>query len=127
MRSSGLTHQRAKALRGAMTAPELLLWVRLRGRAPDRPTFRRQHPLGPYVLDFYCSKARLAVEVDGQSHDLGDRPAHDVARTRYLESHGVRVLRYRAGEVMADPNGVANAIVDAARGLVSSCPLSQLR
>ena len=98
-----------------MTPPELLLWVRLRHRTPGLPTFRRQHPFPPYILDFYCVSAKLAVEIDGQSHGMGDRPAHDERREQYLIEHGVRVLRYQAELVMHDPNGVAQAIFDAAR------------
>ena len=98
-----------------MTPPEILLWSRLRVRAPGRPAFRRQHPLGPYILDFYCPKASLAIEIDGQGHGMGDRPERDVARQDFLERQGLRVLRYHASEVMTDPNGVAQSIVDAAR------------
>jgi very-short-patch-repair endonuclease len=80
------------------------------------PSFRRQHPFPPYILDFYCRSASLAVEIDGQSHGMGDRPEHDVRRDQYLTEQGVRVLRYPAELVMRDPNGVAQAIFDAARG-----------
>jgi very-short-patch-repair endonuclease len=76
--------------------------------------FRRQHPFGPYILDFYCARARLVVEVDGQSHGVGDAPAHDQRRDAFLVAQGLRVMRYQASEVMADPNGVAQAIVEAA-------------
>ena len=107
---------RAKTLRRELTRPEVLLWARLKHRAPGQPIFRRQHPYGPYVLDFYCPAARLAIEVDGQSHGMGDRPEGDLKRDAYLLREGVRPLRYQASEVLADPNGVANGIVDAARG-----------
>ena len=59
---------RARAMRKAMTAPEVMLWSRLRGRDGERPTFRRQHPFRSFILDFYCPSVRLAVEVDGASH-----------------------------------------------------------
>jgi very-short-patch-repair endonuclease len=114
MRTASLTHGRAKSMRNALTPPELALWVRLRTRGEGQPVFRRQHPFGPYVLDFYCAKARLAIEVDGQSHDMGDRHAHDAGRDAYLDGKGVRVMRYRAVEVMVDPDGVAQAIIEAA-------------
>jgi very-short-patch-repair endonuclease len=67
MRRTLITN-RARAMRKAMTEPEVMLWSRLRGRGPDRPTFRRQHPFGSMILDFYCPAARLAVEVDGATH-----------------------------------------------------------
>ena len=115
MRSAAITHRRARALRGSMTPPEVLLWVRSRARAEGQPIFRRQHPFGPYILDFYCAKARLAVEIDGQSHEMGGRPGHDVRREAFIAAQGVRLLRYRASEVMADPNGVGEAIMATAR------------
>ncbi|RYB05373.1 DUF559 domain-containing protein [Lichenibacterium ramalinae] len=74
-----LTVARARRLRRAMTPPELRLWSALR-RRPEGRKFRRQHPLGPYVLDFYCDEARLGVEVDGLAHDLGSAPARDRMR-----------------------------------------------
>src|SRR4051794_14180146 len=65
MRAPRKTTINAQNLRRTMSAPEAQLWSRLRQRAPDRPTFRRQHPIGPFVLDFFCARAQLAIEVDG--------------------------------------------------------------
>ena len=85
--------------------------TRLRGRDPDRPRFRRQHPLGRYILDFYCHAARLDVEIDGSVHwDEGVR-AHDVARDQWLESQGICVLRIPASRVYADLGGALDAIL----------------
>ena len=79
-----LTHEgsvsRARILRRALTPPEARLWVHLRRRALDGLKFRRQHPAGVYVLDFYCAEAMLAVEVDGESHE--GRGEYDARRTR---------------------------------------------
>jgi len=83
-----------------MSAPEARLWSRLRERTPDRPSFRRQHPVGPYVLDFYCVKAQLAIEIDGQSHDMGEHPHHDLRRDAWLREHGITVIRIAAKEVI---------------------------
>jgi very-short-patch-repair endonuclease len=55
-----------------MTPPEAALWSRLRGREPGRPSIRRQHPIGPYILDFYCATLSLAIEIDGEVHSTGD-------------------------------------------------------
>ena len=88
--------------------------------------FRRQHPYGPYILEVYCARARLVVEVDGQSHGMGDRPRRDERRDRFLEAQGLRVMRYPATEVMADPYGVAQSILEAAewsQGSKAACPL----
>jgi very-short-patch-repair endonuclease len=93
-----------------MSFPEMLLWQRLRG-APDGVAFRKQHPIDPYVADFYCSKSRLVIEVDGEAHNRGDRPRRDEARAAFLHERGYRVLRIAAEEVLKDPDGVAASIV----------------
>lgn len=97
-----------------MTPPEVALWVRLRARQPGSPRFRRQHPIGPYILDFYCASAKLAIEVDGLAHDTAGRPERDRKRDAYLARAGITVLRVAAADVMRDPNEVANGIVLAA-------------
>jgi very-short-patch-repair endonuclease len=103
----------AKRLRREMTAPEIALWQALRRNAAGL-RFRRQYPAGPYVLDFYCASARLAIEVDGEAHDRGERPAKDAARDTWLRSQGIRVLRYAAKDVLTNLDGVASHILQAA-------------
>jgi very-short-patch-repair endonuclease len=83
----------------------------LRWREPGTPVFRRQHPIGPYVLDFFCAKANLAVEIDGISHDMGDRPQRDERRDAWLKRHGVTVMRISARELMQSVDEAADAIV----------------
>jgi very-short-patch-repair endonuclease len=73
----------AKRLRRAMTPPEIALWLALR-RSDNGLRFRRQQAAGDYVLDFYCAPAKLAIEVDGEVHERGDRPARDARRDRWL-------------------------------------------
>jgi very-short-patch-repair endonuclease len=90
----------AREMRKNLTPPEARLWNALRGRALDGLKFRRQHPIGPFVLDFYCVNARLAVEVDGSIHTLGDNPTRDDSRDRWLERHGITVLRIEARHVL---------------------------
>jgi very-short-patch-repair endonuclease len=87
-----------------------MLWTRLRGRRPDKPTFRRQHPFGQIILDFYCPAARLAVEVDGRTHWDDEARAKDAARDRWLLSKGISVLRVPASRIYADLGGVADGI-----------------
>src|ERR1700723_2149269 len=96
MRAPTKTIRNAQSLRRGLSVPEVRLWNRLRARNRGQPIFRRQHPMGPYILDFYCAKARLAIEVDGVSHDMGDRPFRDVRRDAWLEKHGVTVVRIPA-------------------------------
>ncbi|HZF43053.1 MAG TPA: maleylacetoacetate isomerase [Sphingomonadaceae bacterium] len=91
----------ARELRRGMTAPELKLWRELRLR-PDGLKFRRQHPVGPYVLDFYCPAARVAIEVDGAAHGMGDQPRRDDERTRWLAAQGIRVVRVAGVDVSRD-------------------------
>jgi very-short-patch-repair endonuclease len=105
----------SRRLRREMTPPEVLLWVRLRPLRAQGVRFRRQHPVGPYVLDFYCAESRLAVEVDGFAHLTEDRPLRDAKRDGWLEAQGVRVMRVAAAEVMADPDGIAQGVYLAAR------------
>jgi very-short-patch-repair endonuclease len=108
------TVRRARELRSAMTLPEVLLWVQLRrGQAGAR--FRRQHPIGPYILDFYCDDAKLAVEVDGAGHSMGDQPRLDDRRDAWLATKGIRVLRLPAKEVLDNLESVVATIAQAAR------------
>lgn len=109
--------KRAKRLRREMSPPEVLLWQRLRRRSDQRPPFRRQHPLGPYILDFYCHAGSLAVEVDGYVHSTGDHGARDEQKDRYLRSQGLEVLRLSAADVMANPDEVADGVIRLAVGL----------
>jgi very-short-patch-repair endonuclease len=99
---------RARTLRQIETPPEDLLWLALRNGQIGGMKFRRQHPVGPYVVDFFCHSAKLVVEVDGMSHD--DKAAGDAARTNLLESQGLRILRVTNEDVMRDLDAVTRAI-----------------
>jgi very-short-patch-repair endonuclease len=88
----------------------------LRQREPGKPVFRRQHPIGRYVLDFYCAKARLAIELDGASHDLGNRPQRDSRRDAWLRERGIRVLRIPVTE-LREIDQAADAVVRMATAL----------
>jgi 3-isopropylmalate/(R)-2-methylmalate dehydratase small subunit len=90
---------RARKLRRSLSKPEAILWSELKKR-PSGLKFRKQHPAGPYTLDFYCAAARLCVEIDGESHERGDRPTGDAERDRFLKRHRVDVLRLPAREVL---------------------------
>jgi very-short-patch-repair endonuclease len=118
MRAPPQTIAHARRLRRALSPPEARLWNRLRERAPGLPTFRRQHPIGPYVLDFYCAKARLAIEIDGMSHDIGDQPLRDIRRNEWLQARGVTVMRIAADDVMRALDETADGIVRMATALI---------
>ncbi len=94
-----------------MTPPEVRLWLRLRQPGENLPRFRRQHPLDPYILDFYCPTAKLCVEVDGWGHNMGAQPGRDERRDALLDEQGIATLRITAADVLADPDGVADGIV----------------
>ncbi|MGD1037465.1 MAG: DUF559 domain-containing protein [Roseiarcus sp.] len=128
MRAPIETIANARRLRRNLSAPEARLWIRLRVRTPGTPAFRRQHPIGPYVLDFYCAKARLAVEIDGMSHDMGDRPERDVRRDAWLKARGVTVMRIAAGEAMARIDETADGILRMAAAMIEAdVPTAALR
>jgi very-short-patch-repair endonuclease len=113
------TAELARKLRQAMSLPEMLVWSRIKIREPGKAAWRRQYPIGPYVLDFYCAKARLAVEIDGASHDHGDRPEKDERRTRWLETQGLLVMRIPAADVLRDPEDVVEGLLNLARDRVA--------
>jgi very-short-patch-repair endonuclease len=103
------TKENARKLRRSMSLPEVLLWRELRKRL-DGVQFRRQHPAGSYVLDFFCATANLAIEVDGEAHNRGDRPERDIARDDWLTRQDIRVMRVTANEVLKNLDGVLQAI-----------------
>ena len=100
----------AKRLRKEMTPPEIGLWFALR-RNEAGLRFRKQHAVDNYVLDFYCAPARLAVEVDGEAHNRGDRPTRDTVRDAWLVSQGLRVLRYPAIDILSNLDDVVRQIM----------------
>jgi very-short-patch-repair endonuclease len=91
-------------MRREPTPAEKVLWDVLRGRGLDGLRFRRQHPVGRFVLDFYCPIHKLAVEVDGEVHDA--QQERDAERTAVIEAHGYRVIRFRNEEVLDNLPGV---------------------
>ncbi len=95
------TVKRARKLRSEMNLPETLLWKELSQR-PGGFKFRRQHPAGPYVLDFYCAAVRLAIEVDGMAHDGAVAARSDERRTAYLRELHVAIMRVPAKKLLAD-------------------------
>ena len=102
--------KRARKLRREMTLPEVLLWRLLRGQ-PMGIKFRKQHPIQNYVLDFYCAEKRLAIEIDGITHDMGDRPKRDARRDASLQALGIETVRIAAADILRDVESAADAIV----------------
>lgn len=105
------TVKRARQLRSEMSVPERLLWRQLRAR-PGGFKFRRQHPAGVYVLDFYCARISLAVEVDGWARDSAETIARDRRRSAFLQSQGIATTRIPAKAVLEDVEAVVVRLVE---------------
>lgn len=120
--ADGKSFERARAFRSSLTPPEARLWVRLRKHHLRDLRFRRQHPIGPYILDFYNARAKLAVEVDGAFHDHPDRTAHDRRRTEWLAQRGIRVIRVAATDVRDHLDSVLDFIARTALERQTAAP-----
>ncbi|WP_274532715.1 endonuclease domain-containing protein [Devosia sp. Root413D1] len=105
MRASSKSYSSAKRMRRDMPLPEVILWQLLRGGKVHGLRFRRQHPVGPFVLDFYCAERKLAIEVDGRAHDNTERVGQDERRTMWLNNQGIRVIRFMASDIL-DPEAL---------------------
>jgi very-short-patch-repair endonuclease len=101
-------------MRRAMTPAEMRLWLRLSRRQLAGLRFRRQAPLGPYIVDFFCPERKLVIELDGDHHGHDGTAARDAERTAWLERGGLRVIRFTNEDVMRNLDGVYDAIVAAA-------------
>ena len=97
-------------MRGDMTDAEKMLWKHLRRKNLDGYRFRRQHPVDRYVLDFYCPALKLAVELDGAQHYTKEGRTRDDKRTAWLQTQGIRVLRFRNTEVVTNMDAVIEEI-----------------
>lgn len=111
MKADPRAREFAHKMRGELTDAETILWSRLQGRRLNGWRFRRQHPVGPFIADFACARARLIVEVDGATHSSNQERAYDDERTRYLEAQSWSVLRVWNSDVYDNLNGVLNTII----------------
>jgi cyclase len=104
--ASRFIFENAKALRKNMTDAEQILWGYLKAK-PNGFKFRRQHPLGIYIADFYCHKLKLVIELDGSVHDNEEVKKNDVLRQKLIEEDGLNVIRFTNKEVM---NNIQNVL-----------------
>jgi very-short-patch-repair endonuclease len=111
MATSEAVKSNARLLRKAMTDAERRLWNELRLRQVEGLKFRRQFPIGRYIVDFACPERKLIIEVDGGQH--ADQESYDTERTRWLESRGFRVLRFWNNEIQMNLEGVKESIYNA--------------
>ena len=104
---------KARQLRKDRSLPEVLLWRELK---QSEMKFRQQHPIGAYVVDFYCAAAKACFEIDGIAHDMGKRPEHDARKDAWIEGQGYRIVRIPASDVLKSPAEAADAIVRLCQG-----------
>jgi very-short-patch-repair endonuclease len=100
--------KRARTLRRDMTEAERKLWTRIRNRQLERTKFVKQSPIGPYIADFAARSLKLVIELDGGQHN----EAKDAARTKLIEAHGYRVIRFWNNDVMENIDGVLETIAN---------------
>ena len=105
-----LLKERARQLRQNMTPGEITLWKHLKGKQMCGYDFERQRPIDQFIVDFYCKKLMLAIEIDGFSHDSKEAQEHDLERQARLESLGVQFLRFREEDVCREVEGVLRVI-----------------
>ena|SRR5665647_688675 len=108
--ANGSTYENARYLRQVKTAAEEKLWQSLRNRKVMNLKFRRQHPFGNYVLDFYCHEKKLCVEADGSIHNEKDIAAYDIERTKVLNESSITVLRFKNEAIINTITTVINKI-----------------
>jgi cyclase len=107
--ADALIFANAKVLRGKMTNEENIFWLRLKEHFSNYK-FRRQHPISIYIVDFYCHKLKLVIEIDGSIHDLEDVKRNDIKRQRDLENLKLTVLRFTNNQIKLEIEKVINEI-----------------
>jgi very-short-patch-repair endonuclease len=103
---------RAVDLRNNMTAAENKLWEQLKRKDIFKARFKRQHPMGIFVVDFYCHKHKLVIEVDGEIHLEPEIQEYDDGRTYDIEKQGIKIIRFSNDEVIENIDGVIKRILD---------------
>ncbi len=101
-----------RRLRYRSTKPELLIWQKIRNRQLNNSKFRRQHSIGPFVVDFYCPEKSLVLEIDGDSHATKRGREIDVERTAYIESQGYKIIRYHNKDVLENLEGIFDDLLN---------------
>ena len=99
-----------KKLRNSLTHAEAKLWTFLKNSQLENKKFRRQHSVGPYVLDFYCPSEKICIELDGEGHYNEASFEYDSARTEYLNSLNIKVIRFENNDVFENTEGVLEEI-----------------
>ena len=111
--------ERAREMRHPQTPAEATLWRALRNRNLNYK-FRRQHPIDRFIIDFYCAKANLCIEIDGESHLDPEQQKYDAARTEFLEDLGYKVIRFTNNDVRYTLDAVATEIINTIEKILSA-------
>ncbi|OCL27590.1 hypothetical protein U472_03285 [Orenia metallireducens] len=106
------TKEKRRSLRQKETEAEKITWNRLRGRKFMELKFRRQYSIGEYIVDFYCPELNLVVEIDGLIHFRKENREYDKVRTEFINSLGIKVVRFRNKEVLEDIDTVLAKLKD---------------
>ena len=114
------TFEKARLLRANMTEAEKILWDKLKNRNVFKARFRRQHPVGIFIVDFYCHEYKLAIEIDGEIHLNKEVIEYDDGRSHDIEKFGIKILRYTNNEVFTDLKTIIEQILQT---ITSSEPL----
>ena len=107
-RISPIIKNNSRNLRKNMTDVERMLWAKIRGRQLQGFRFRRQHPIGSYIIDFICLELKLIIELDGSQH-MGQQQ-YDMKRSQWLQSNGFKIMRFWNSDILDDLDGVMQAI-----------------
>ena len=103
---------RRKAFRRSLSKAEAVMWIYLSRRQMNGLKFRRQYGVDQYVIDFYCPKIKLAIEIDGDSHYYSAAQKYDTERQKYIESYGIHFLRFTNNEIYDNLDGVLQMIYE---------------
>lgn len=115
---------RRRELRRNMTHAEILLWERIRMRRMKGFKFLRQYSVGPYILDFYCVRLKLGIEVDGRFHAMKNHVEYDLIRLDFLAEHGIEIIRFWNDRILGDTDSVLHEIEEKI-GSISISPLEE--
>ncbi len=110
LRNAPILKQRRQDLRRNQTEAEKIFWTHVRSKQFLGLKFFRQYSVGHYILDFYCPKLKLAIELDGGQHAQDDNQEYDVARAEYLKMQGIEIMRFWNNEVLKNINGILASI-----------------
>jgi len=106
------SHETARVLRKGQTSAEVLFWYTVKNRKIKGMKFRRQHPIGPFIVDFYCDEAKLVIELDGKIHDLEHIKAYDSSREMHLSSLGLQIMRFTNDQIFNNFDTVIKTVED---------------